>query len=41
MNSDMSEKYDDLKAWDFVITSYNGVTVVVVKTVMPPNVLFG
>ncbi len=41
LNSDISEEYADLKAWDFDITSYKGITVVVVKTVMPPNVLYG
>lgn len=41
INSGLSEEFDDLKAWDFAITSYKGVTVVVVKTVMPPNVLYG
>ena len=41
LDSDLSQQYDYLKAWDFAITSYKGVTVVVVKTVMPPNVLYG
>ncbi|WP_027203409.1 glucosyltransferase domain-containing protein [Butyrivibrio fibrisolvens] len=40
-DSELVEQYDDLKAWDFAITTYKGVTVVVVKTVMPPNVLYG
>ena len=40
-DSALVEQYDDLKAWDFAITTYKGVTVVVVKTVMPPNVLYG
>lgn len=41
LNSNLNEQYDDLKAWDFAITVYKGITVVVVKTVMPPNVLYG
>ena len=39
--SNLREKYKNLKFGNFAIAKYKNVTVVVVKTVMPPNVLYG
>lgn len=37
----LRDQYETLKSGDFDIVDYKGITVVVVKTVMPPNVLYG